>query len=107
MTRSELIRRLADANPVIHRRDIAAAVEVFFAEIAAGLARGGRVELRDFGTFTPKTRRARRARNPRTGAAVEVGTRNYLVFHAGRPMYERLNPGAEKRTRRSRSFARS
>jgi DNA-binding protein len=44
MTRSELIRRLADAYPVIHRRDIAASVEIFFAEIAAGLARGERVE---------------------------------------------------------------
>ena len=64
MTRSELIRRLADANPTIHRRDIADAVEIFFAEIAAGLARGERVELRGFGTFTPKTRRARRRPQP-------------------------------------------
>ena len=106
MLRPELIRRLAAAYPSIHPLDISEAVKIFFAEIAAGLARGERVELRGFGTFTPKTRRARRARNPRTGAAVEVGTRNYLVFHAGRPMYERLNPGAAKRTRRPRSPAR-
>jgi integration host factor subunit beta len=94
MSQPELIRRLAAAHPSIHPRDIAEAVETFFAEIAAGLARGERVELRGFGTFTPKTRRARRARNPRTGAAVEVGERNYLVFHAGKQLHDRLNPVA-------------
>jgi len=92
MTRSELIQRLADAHPSIHQDDIAEAVEILFAKIAAGLARGDRVELRNFGAFTPKTRRARRARNPRTGAAVEVGEKNYLVFHAGKQMRDRLNP---------------
>ena len=73
MTRSELIWRLADANPTLHQSYIADAVQVLFAEIAAGLARGERVELRNFGTFTPRRRRARVGRNPRTGAAVEVG----------------------------------
>ena len=62
------------------------------AEIATGLARGDRVELRGFGTFTPKTRRARRARNPRTGAAVEVGEKHYLGFRAGKQLHDRLNP---------------
>ena len=91
MTRSELIRRLADANPTLHQSYIADAVEVFFAEIAAGLARGDRVELRGFGSFTPRTRKARIARNPRTGGAVEVGEKHYLGFRAGKPLLDRLN----------------
>jgi integration host factor subunit beta len=95
MVRSKLIRRLAAAHPSIDQRDIAEAVEFFFAEIVAGLARGDRVELRGFGTFTPKKRRARRARNPSTGAAVEVGERNYLVFHAGKQLRTRLNPAPD------------
>ena len=90
MLRPELIQRLAAAHPTIHRLDIAEDVEIFFAEIAARLARGERVELRGFGIFTPKTRKARRARNPATGDAVEVGTRNYLVFHAGSTIEEFL-----------------
>ena len=107
MLRPELIRRLAAAYPSIHPLDISEAVKIFFAEIAAGLARGDRVELRGFGTFTPKTRRARSRPQPANRRRRRGWERNYLVFHAGRPMHERLNPGAEKRTRRSRSFARS
>ena len=94
MTRSELIRRLADANPTIHQLDIADAVEVLFAEIAAGLARGDRVELRGFGTFTPKTRRARVARNPRTGAAVEVGEKELSGFPRRQAAARPPEPGA-------------
>ena len=91
MTRSELIQRLADANPTLRVRDIAQAVETLFSEIAAGLARGDRVELRNFGTFTPKTRRARVGRNPRTGAAVEVAEKRFPIFKAGARLRDRLN----------------
>ena len=82
-------------------RDITAAVEILFAEIAAGLARGDRVELRGFGTFRPKTRRARVGRNPSTGAAVEVGETKYLVFHAGKQLRARLNPAPVRSARRA------
>jgi integration host factor subunit beta len=92
MTRSELIQRLAEANPTIHQRDIAEAVEIFFAEIAVGLARGDRVELRNFGTFTPKKRRARVGRNPRTGGAVEIAEKRFPVFKAAVRLRARLNP---------------
>ena len=107
MLRPELIQRLAAAHPSIHQRDIGRAVEIFFAEIAAGLARGERVELRGFGAFTPKKRKARRARNPATGGSVEIGERHYLGFRASQQMHARLNPGAVKRTRRPGSPARS
>ena len=73
ITRPELVRRLAAARPTVRVRDITQAVEIFFAEIAAELARGERVDLRGFGSFTPRRRKARVGRNPRTGAAVEVG----------------------------------
>jgi len=99
MTRSELIQRLAAAHPSIHTLDISEAVKIFFVEIAAGLARGERVELRNFGIFTPKRRRARCARNPRTGDAVEVGERQHLVFHAGARLHARLNPAIPRRLR--------
>ena len=93
MLRPELIRRLAAAYPSIHPRDIANAVDIFFAEIAAGLARGERVDLRGFGSFTPRRRKARVGRNPRTGAAVEVGEKSVPFFRAGKPLHDRLNPG--------------
>ena len=92
MTRAELIRRLADANPTIRVRDVAKAVEILFNEIAAGLARGDRVELRNFGIFMSRRRKARIARNPRTGAAVEVAEKRFPFFRASARLHARLNP---------------
>ena len=73
MTRSELITRLATANPHLYQRDVERIVTTIFEEISAALARGDRVELRGFGAFSVKQRGSRVGRNPRTG---EVGQRH-------------------------------
>jgi len=54
MTKSELVQRLADANPHLYQRDVEVIVTAIFDEIAAALARGDRVELRGFGAFSVK-----------------------------------------------------
>ena len=60
-------------------------------EITAAMARGDRVELRGFGTFAVKTRPARTACNPRTGALVEVRQKRFPFFRTGKEMRERVN----------------
>ena len=72
MIKSELILRLAEANPHLLQRDVERIVTTVFEEISAALARGDRVELRGFGAFSVKQRPARTGRNPRTGATVQV-----------------------------------
>jgi hypothetical protein len=54
--------------------------------------RGDRVELRGFGAFTIKTRPARRGRNPKNGAFVDVREKRHPVFKMGKPMLAKLNP---------------
>ena len=49
MTKSQLILRLAEANPHLYQRDIERIVSTIFDQIAAAMARGDRVELRGFG----------------------------------------------------------
>ena len=51
----------------------------------------GRIELRNFGVFEVKRRRARKARNPRTGENVSVPERSVVTFKPGREMEERVN----------------
>jgi nucleoid DNA-binding protein len=63
--------------------------------ITAALARGDRVELRDFGVFVVKERESYTARNPRTGGAVSVGEKAIPTFKTGRNMYRRLNPSSD------------
>ncbi len=91
MTKSELITRLAEANPHLYQRDVERIVTTIFDEIAVALARGDRVELRGFGAFSVKHRPARAGRNPRTGAHVPVDQKSVPFFKTGKEMRERLN----------------
>lgn len=45
---------------------------------------GERVILRDFGSYIRKDRKARTARNPKTGEAVQVAASSVLTFKASK-----------------------
>jgi len=60
-------------------------------EIVGALARRDRVELRGFGAFSVRYRRARTGRSPRTGAYVIVDQKSVPYFKTGKEMRERLN----------------
>ncbi len=91
MTKSELIQRLADANPHLYQRDVERIVTTIFDEITAALANGDRVELRGFGAFSVKQRGSRVGRNPRTGEAVSVAAKHIPYFKTGKQLREKLN----------------
>ena len=91
MTKSELIARLAAANPHLYHRDVERIVTTVFEEIAGALARGDRVELRGFGAFSVKERGARIGRNPRTGDTVNVTSKYIPYFKTGKQLREKLN----------------
>lgn len=94
MTRSELITRLAAANPHLYQRDVERIVTTIFEEISAALARGDRVELRGFGAFSVKQRGSRVGRNPRTGESVSVTAKHIPYFKTGKQLREKLNTDA-------------
>ena len=91
MTKSELIARLAEANPHLFQRDVERIVTTIFEEISVALARGDRVELRGFGAFSAKQRGARVGRNPRTGESVQVSAKFIPYFKSGKQLREKLN----------------
>ena len=84
MTKSELVQRLLARNPHLYERDVETIVNIIFGQIAAALARDDRVELRGFGSFSIKHRKARIGRNPRTGEVVQVSDKGYPYFRAGK-----------------------
>ncbi len=93
MIKSELIQKIAAANPHLYHRDVDKIVNVIFDEIIKALETGGRVELRGFGAFTVKHRPARKGRNPRTGKPVNVDEKFVPFFKTGKELRERLNDG--------------
>lgn len=93
MIRSELVQKLATDNPGLPAKDIEKIVSTFFDSITEQLARDGRVELRGFGAFSTRQRKARTGRNPRTGESVQVPAKRVPYFKPGKEMRERLNMG--------------
>ena len=94
MIRSELVQSLAQANAGLTAREVDKIVELFFEEIVERLAAGGRVELRGFGDFSTRARGGRIGRNPRTGDAVEIGSKRVPYFKPGKDVRQRLNGAA-------------
>ena len=80
MTRSELIAKLAAKNPTLYHRDIERLVATILDEVSAALERGSRVELRGFGAFSVRERKARLGRNQEPAPACKFLKRKYLFL---------------------------
>jgi integration host factor subunit beta len=91
MTKSDLIKHLAENNPHLYLRDVERIVTTVFEEVTDALVRGDRVELRGFGAFSVRQRGARIGRNPRTGDEVRVPDKAVPYFKTGKGLRERLN----------------
>ena len=90
MIKSELIIRLAQkAN--LSKSDAKKAVDTLFDEIILALAEGNRVELRNFGILSLRTRKARVGRNPKTGERVQIVPKRVPFFKAGKAVKKALN----------------
>jgi len=72
ITKQDLCNRVAKKLGFVTIKDTKSVVEMFLDEIITVLSEGNRIELRGFGCFSTKTRKAHEGRNPRTGKKVEV-----------------------------------
>lgn len=85
MTKADLVDQVHEAiGPGITKKDCAAVVDGFLNAVKQALANEARIELRGFGTYEVRHRKARMARNPRTGEPVEVPARAVPVFRPSR-----------------------
>lgn len=94
MTKSELVLKMAKRYPHLYQRDIETLVNTVLGSISDALVEGGRVELRGFGAFSIRKRDARKARNPKNGAEVQIGERYAIYFRTGKELRERINKAA-------------
>jgi integration host factor subunit beta len=90
MTKRELVAKVQAEFPDNRATDIAFAVYRMFDAMKEALERGDRIDIRDFGNFTVRSRKARQARNPRTTAAVELQERRVPFFKVGKELKERV-----------------
>ncbi len=90
MIRSDLITKLAELHPQLLAKDAELAVKVILDALSATLSRGGRVEIRGFGSFGLNYRPPRQGRNPKTGDKVKVPAKFVPHFKAGKELRERV-----------------
>lgn len=91
MTKSELIEQLAVNNGQLNKRESELIVNTIFDSIGGELKKGGRVEIRGFGSFTIRSRDAREARNPKSGDIVMIAEKKAPFFKTGKELRERVN----------------
>lgn len=71
-------------------------IQTFLDKITEELAKGNRLEFREFGVFEVKNRAARRAQNPRTLEKVQVPAKRVVKFKVGRRMREMVEEGEQE-----------
>ena len=91
MTKSELIHRIEQKQRQLVERDVETAVKMMLDQMVACLAGGRRIEIRGFGSFTVRCRRARIGCNSRTGVPVSLPARYAPYFKPGKKLRERVD----------------
>lgn len=89
MTKKEIVKQISDRIGLtqLKTKEI---VQLTFDAIVDTLLNDKRIELRNFGVFEVKLRKARKARNPRTGDKVDVPPKYVVTFKPGKEMEERV-----------------
>ena len=92
MTKGDLVEALASECD-LSKRQVGDLVERLLNEIKRALQAGDKVQLIPFGSFVVRDRKARDARNPKTGAKVKIAARRVPAFSAGKALREAVADG--------------
>jgi nucleoid DNA-binding protein len=84
MNKGDLVNEVAKV--VSTKKEAQAAVDCVFSAITAVLEKKGTVTLAGFGTFKVGQRKARKGRNPQTGAPIDIRAKSVPRFTAGKAL---------------------
>ncbi len=91
MVKSELINRIAEKQDTLTTKDVELGVNHILEKMSVELAKGERIEIRGFGSFSLHYRPPRRAHNPKTGERVFTQEKYTPHFKPGKDLRERVN----------------
>ncbi len=90
MNKTELIDAIAkDAE--ISKVAAKKALESFLSNIETTLAKGDKISLVGFGSWSVSERAAREGRNPQTGKTIKIAAKNVVKFKAGSELENAVN----------------
>ncbi len=74
----------------MQKQDVRLAVDIILETMGNALVEGRRIELRGYGSFSVRTRKARLTKNPRTGKMMDIPERKTLHFTMSKSLKETL-----------------
>jgi DNA-binding protein HU-beta len=90
MTKAELVE-IAAKDAKVSKVAAAAALNSFIGSVTKALKKkDGKVTLVGFGTFSKVRRKARKGRNPQTGAPIKIKARNVVKFRPGKKLKDAI-----------------
>ncbi len=95
MNRSQLVDAVAAATD-LPRAQVEATLSATLSEVRGAVASGDKVQLLGFGTFEPRERASRTARNPATGAQLQLAATRVVGFKVGAPFKQEVADSAKK-----------
>ncbi len=91
MTKSDLVQNLSEKISTLTKKECEVIVDTVFQNMRAALHRGEKIEIRGFGSFTVRVRRAKEGRNPKTGEKVSIPEKRIPFFKVGKELRELVN----------------
>ncbi|MBA3031186.1 MAG: HU family DNA-binding protein [Proteobacteria bacterium] len=90
MTKAEIIDKMA-TDAKITKAAASEALNSFIDAVTKALKKKeGKVTLVGFGTFSKSRRKARKGRNPQTGAEIKIAAANVVKFKPGKKLKEAI-----------------
>lgn len=89
MLKKDLIDKVSEELS-LQKQDVSTALDIILNTMSEALAAERRVELRGFGSFATRKRKARSTKNPRTGVLMEIPERKTLHFTMSKSLKESL-----------------
>ena len=93
MRKSEILKILESKFDYLPKREVERTLEKILQYFSSHLAKGSRIEIRDFGTFSIRSRDARVGRNPASGKEINIGKKHFVHFIPGKKLRKELNDG--------------
>jgi integration host factor subunit beta len=91
MTKSDLVQKLSEQVTTLTKKECEAIVDTVFHHMKDALQHGEKIEIRGFGSFTVRVRRAKEGRNPKTGEKVSIPEKRIPFFKVGKELRELVN----------------
>tara|TARA_B100000963_G_C22302642_1_gene526372 strand:- start:244 stop:522 length:279 start_codon:yes stop_codon:yes gene_type:complete len=91
MQKSDLLEKLTVKNPTFTYSDSKIALDSLINELSNSLSGKKRIEIRGFGAFSIRERKAIRGRNPKSGKAIELDRRSIIYFRPSKLLKNRIN----------------